>query len=103
MFSSLISSIQKLFSSLLFFFFFALFHMLCVKSLQCHVWLFATLWPIACQVPLSMGFSRQENWSGLLCPPPGNLPNPGLKPACLMSPTLAGGFFGTHLGKHLFS
>ena len=77
--------------------------MLCVKSLQCYVWLFTTLWPIARQVPLSMGFSRQENWSGLFCPPPGTLPNPGLEPASLMSPTLVGGFFPTHLGNHLFS
>ena len=48
------------------------------------VWLFATLWTIACQAPLSMGFSRQEYWSALPCPPPGDLPNPGLKPASLM-------------------
>ena len=77
--------------------------MLCVMSLECYVWLFTTLWPIARQVPLSMGFSRQENWSGLLCPPPGTLPNPGLEPASLMSPTLVGRFFATHLGNHLFS
>ena len=77
--------------------------MLCVKSLQYHSWLFTALWPIACQAPLSMGFSRQENWSGLLCPPPGNLPDPGLEPASLTSPTLVGGFFATHLGNHLFS
>ena len=40
-----------------------------------------------------MGFSRQEYWSGLPCPPPGDLPNPGIEPASLMSPELAGGFF----------
>ena len=45
-----------------------------------HVWLFATLWPVACQAPLSMGFSRQEYWSGLPCPPPGDLPQPQIKP-----------------------
>ena len=39
-----------------------------------------TPWTIACQAPLSMGFSRQEYFSGLPCPPPGDLPNPGLKP-----------------------
>ena len=50
---------------------------------------------IACQVPLSMGFSRQEDWSGLPCPPPGYPPNPGIKPESLMSPALAGGFFIT--------
>ena len=60
-----------------------------------HVWLFATLWTIAHQAPLSMGFSRQEYWSGLSCSPPGDLPNPGIKPASLMSPALAGGFFTT--------
>ena len=55
-----------------------------------HVWLFATLWPVACQAPLSMGFSRQEHQSGLPCPLPGDLPNPGTEPVSLMSPALAG-------------
>ena len=45
-----------------------------------HVWLFATLWTIAHQAPLRWGFSRQEQWSGLPCPPPGDLPNPGIEP-----------------------
>ena len=48
---------------------------------------------VALQAPLSMGFSRQKYWSGLLCPPPRDLPNPGIKPTVLMSPELAGGFF----------
>ena len=48
-----------------------------------------------CQAPLSMGFSGQENWNGLPCPPPGHLPGPGIKPTSLMSPALAGGFFTT--------
>jgi len=48
----------------------------CVQSLGC-VWLFATLWTVDRQAPLSMGFARQEDWSELLCPPPGNLPDPG--------------------------
>ena len=48
-----------------------------------------------CQAPLSMGFSRQEFWSGLPWPLPGNLPNLGIKPMFLMSPALAGGFFTT--------
>ena len=56
---------------------------------------FATLWTLASQAPLSMGFSRQEYWSGLSCPPPGDLPNPGIKPVSLMSPSLAVGFFST--------
>ena len=55
-----------------------------------RVRLFATPWTIACQAPLSTGFSRQEYWSGLPLPSPGNLPDPGHKPA---SPALAGGFF----------
>ena len=45
------------------------------------------------QAPLSMGFSRQEYWSGLPCRPPGDLPDPGIEPASLMSSALAGGFF----------
>ena len=46
---------------------------------------------LACQAPLSMGFSRQEYWSGLPCPPPADLPDPGVKPASLKFPALAGG------------
>ena len=49
----------------------------------------------ACQAPLSVGFSRQEYWSGLPCPSPGDLPNPGIEPTCLASPALEGGFFTT--------
>ena len=54
-----------------------------------------TLWTVAHQTPLSMGFSRQEYWSGVPCSPPGDLPNPGTEPAFLTSPALAGGFFTT--------
>ena len=57
------------------------------------------LWTVACQAPLSMGFSRQEYWRGLPCPPPEDLPNPGIKLASLMSPALAGGFFTSSAGK----
>ena len=57
--------------------------------------LFVTLWTIARPAPLSMGFSRQEYWSGLLCPPPGYLPDPGIKLASLTSPALSGGFLTT--------
>ena len=45
-----------------------------------HVWLFATLWTVVGQTSPSIGFSRQENWSELACPPPGDLPNPGIEP-----------------------
>ena len=55
-----------------------------------RVWLFLSLWTVALQAPVSMGFSRQEYWSGLPFPPPGDLPDPGIKPA---SPVLTGGFF----------
>ena len=65
-----------------------------VKSLS-HVPLFATPWTIAYQAPLSMGLSGQEYWSGLPCPPPGDLPDPGIKPEPLMIPALAGEFFTT--------
>ena len=56
--------------------------------LNCSVWLFATPWTVAHQAPLSMEFSRQENWSGLPFSSPGNLPNPGIEPASLVSPEL---------------
>ena len=59
------------------------------------VQLFATLWTVAHQVPQSMGFSRQEHWNGLPCPLPGDLPDPGIEPMSLTSPTLAGRFFTT--------
>ena len=62
----------------------------CVLS---HVQLFATLWTVAHQVPLSMGFSRQEYWRRLPCPPSEGLSNPGIKPMSLMSPALAGRFY----------
>ena len=64
--------------------------MLCLLSCFNRVWICVTLWSVAHQVPLSMGFSRQEYWSGLPCPPPGDLPDPGI-----MSPALAAGFFTT--------
>ena len=51
---------------------------------------FAIPWTVAHQAPLSMGFPRQEYWSGLPFPPPGDLPDPGIKP---VSPALAGRFF----------
>src|SRR5574341_1234605 len=53
-----------------------------------HVKLFATPWTVAHQDPLSLGFSRQEYWSGLPCPPPGNLPHPGTEPTSPVSSAL---------------
>ena len=51
-----------------------------------HVRFFVIPWTVTRQAPLSMGFSRQEHWSGLPCPSPGNLPNPGIKPRSLALP-----------------
>ena len=60
-----------------------------------HIWLFETPWTVARQPSLSMGFSRQEYWSGLPSPPPGDLPHPWFRPTSLMSPALAGRFSTT--------
>ena len=60
----------------------------CVLSHFSRVLLFVTLWTAAHQAPLSMGFSRQEYWSGLPCPPPWDLPDPGIEPTSLVSPAL---------------
>ena len=53
-----------------------------------RVWLCATLWTVACQAPLSMGFSRQEYWSELPYPPPEDLPDPGIETVSLISPAM---------------
>ena len=66
-----------------------------VLSYFSHIRLCATLWTIVCQAPQSMEFSRLEYWSGLPFPSPGNLRDPGIEPASLTSPALAGGFFTT--------
>ena len=67
----------------------------CVQSHFSHLRLFATLWTVAHKAPLSMGFSRQENWNGLPCPPSGDLPEPGIEPTSLTSPALVGRFCTT--------
>ena len=67
-------------------------HSPCAQSLS-HVQLFAIPWTVAHQAPLSMELSRQEYWSGLPFPHPRALPDPGIKPVCLASPALVGGFF----------
>ena len=56
---------------------------------------FVSPWTVTTQTPVFVGVSRQECWSGLPRPPPGDLPDPGTEPASLMSPALAGGFFTT--------
>ena len=82
---------------------------LCIVSLHCYiriplqyvlcgfscVELFASLWTVAHVAPLFLGFCRQEYWSGLPCPPPGDLPNSGIEPTSPASPALAGRFFTT--------
>ena len=70
---------------------------MCACALSCFSCfrLLATLWTVACQAPLSLGSSRQEYWSGLPCPPPGDLPDPGTELEPPKSPALAGGVFTT--------
>ena len=74
-----------------------MWHMVCVCLLSRFscIRLFVTQWTEALQTPLSIGFFRQEYWSGLPCPSLGNLPDPGIELTSLMSPALAGGFFTT--------
>ena len=67
--------------------------LLCLLSHFSPVRLFVILWTTARQAPLPVGFSRQEYWSWLPCPPPGHLPHPEIKPASLTSPALAGKLF----------
>ena len=70
----------------------------CLRSWLCSlgcVQLFVTPWTVACQVLLSMGFSKQEYCTGWPCPPPGDLPDPGIEPTFLESPVLADRLFTT--------
>ena len=62
----------------------------CMLSCFSCVQLFVTLWTVDHQAPLPMGFSRQEHWGGLPCPPLGDLPDPGMEH---VSPALVGGFY----------
>ena len=68
--------------------YFAFFMLTCVLSCFSHVQLFATPWTVALQAPLSMAFSRQEYWSGVPCPPPGDLPDPGMEASTPLAPAL---------------
>ena len=65
---------------------------MCVLSHFSRVQIFVILWTAALQALLSVGFSREEYWSGVPYPPPGDLPDPGSEPVPLMSLALAGGF-----------
>ena len=62
---------------------------MCACSIASVVFDFMTVWTVACKAPLSIEYSKQEYWSGLLCPPPGDLPDPGIEPMSLTSPALA--------------
>ena len=64
-------------------------------KIDLYVPICVTSWTVAHQAPLSMQFSRQEYWSALPSPSPGDLPNPGIEPGSLVFPALAGGFFTT--------
>ena len=66
---------------------------MCTPSLFSYVQLLVTPWTVAHQAPLSMGFPRQEYWSGLPCPPPGDLPNPGIEPVSRCVSYIAGSIF----------
>ena len=68
---------------------------MCALSLFSRVLLLATLGTVTLQAPLSTGFSRQDYWNTLSCPPSGDLPNPGIETTVLMSPALTGRFFTT--------
>ena len=71
-----------------------------VLSRFSHVQLFASPWTVAHQAPLSMRFSKQEYWSGLPFPPPGDLPDRGIQIASPTSPTMAGNYLPLcHLGS----
>ena len=69
---------------------FFFFNLMCILG---SVQLFSTPGTVVCQAPLSVEFSRQDYWSGLLFPPLGDLPYPGIKPESPVAPALAGGFF----------
>ena len=74
----------------------------CVLSRFSCVRFRATPWTIALQTPLSMGLSRQEYWSWIACPPPGDFPDPGIEPTSLPSPALTGQFFTSRTTCYLF-
>ena len=67
----------------------------CMQSSSSRVKFSAIQWTVALQAPLSMGLSRQEYWSGLPFPPPGDVHDPRIEPASLLSPAVARGFFTT--------
>ena len=87
--------VDQTFGAMIWFLSICVYEYACVPSNFSRVWFFATLWTVAHQVTLSMGFFRQEYWSQFSCPSPGDLPDPGIEPMSFMSPALAGRFFTT--------
>ena len=79
-----------------------LFTYVCISYFS-HFWLCVTLWTVACQPPLSMGFSRQEYWGGLPFPPPRDHPDPGIESRSSVLSTLTGKLFTTDAKSHLGS
>ena len=71
----------------------------CVLIHFSYVPLFRTLWTVACQAPQFTGFSRQESWSGLPCPPPGGLQNPGTEPSSPGASVLHDSLLLSHWGS----
>ena len=69
---------------------------MCAQLLQLR--LTVMRWTVTHQAPLSMGFTRQEDWNGLTCSLPEGLPDPGIKPASPVAPVLSDKFFGTSTG-----
>ena len=75
-----------------------------VLTCSSHGWLSATPWTVACKAPPSIGLSRQEYWSGLPCPPPGDAPDPGIDPSSPASPAFQSDYLSSDPpGKVLFS
>ena len=92
----MLGSLSRFWIVSLFFFFLINFgHSTNVLSCFSRVWLFAVLWTVAHQAPLSIGFSRQKYWSGLPCLPSGALTDPGIEPVSLVSPALPVSYFPT--------
>ena len=74
---------------------------MCIRAQSLQSCLFVTLWNIVCQTPLSMGFSRQEYWSGWLCRPPGDLPDSGIEPTSVSPALQADSLLLSHWGSPL--
>ena len=74
----------------------------CSVAQLSHFWFFASPWTVAHHTPLSMGFPRQEYWSGLPFPPPGHFPDPGIELSCLLRLLQADSLPLSHMGSPFF-